>query len=91
MIRFVSNKDMNVVWHAIDCQKLVPVILNNAGDVFVQFILPFFANEAKTILDSEYELEVDWGLINAVFNITRNPYLLLSQEIFFVVFLIPIH
>jgi len=35
------------------------IVLDDTGDIFVEFVFPFRANKRCSILDGKYELEID--------------------------------
>lgn len=60
LINVVSNENMNMVWHAIDLQHFMTIILHNTIGVFVQFLPPELLNQTLPTLHRKYQLDVQF-------------------------------
>lgn len=62
MLRVESNKNMDVIGHAIDGDQLVPLLLNDTRHVAVQILFPLGPNETMPVLDRKDGLNIDLGI-----------------------------
>ena len=56
------DEQMNVVWHGVDDDEFVLMVLNNSGDVFVEVFFPMLFNQCRAELRGENYLEMDLGI-----------------------------
>jgi hypothetical protein len=58
-----ANKDMNMIRHAVDRYELMPAVgvLDNAGDVFVEFIPETWLDQTLPPLHSEHKMNIELG------------------------------
>ena len=58
----LTNQDMGVVGHAMDCQQLLPLRRNDPGYVFLELLFPFTADKVKPPVDRKDDLNIDLGV-----------------------------
>ena len=51
-----------MIWHVIDCYQLLALPGDDAGHVFLKFIVMLSLDQALSSLDSENNLNVDLGV-----------------------------
>lgn len=59
---FVSNKNMNVIWHRINGQHFMTSILDNTCNVCMEFFFPGGMDECLAVFYCEYEMYVYLGV-----------------------------
>ena len=58
-VRLETNQNMRMIGHTVDCQQLLALPGDDAGDVFVQLFFAFGADEVLPTLDGEHGLNID--------------------------------
>jgi len=51
-----------MIWHAVYCNHFVTMILNDSGNVFVQFLFPWRLNKRSAEFHRQYALNMDLGI-----------------------------
>ncbi|WP_240049407.1 hypothetical protein [Mucilaginibacter psychrotolerans] len=52
---------MQMIWHAVDSDNFVPVVLNDTGYVFVKMFFPYRRNDRLPVFYSKHALDVYLG------------------------------
>jgi hypothetical protein len=77
-----------MVWHPIDVQNFVSMILNDTSYILIQFIFPTFSDLALPVLDGENNLNVYLGIgVGHVLEIYMSY---LTARVLVVILLLPI-
>ncbi len=53
---------MNMIWHAVDLQEFMSLVLYNSRHVLVQFIFPFILYEPFSVVHGKYNVDMDLGI-----------------------------
>ena len=56
------NKDMNMIRHGIDLNDGLIFAVDDAGDIFVEFIFVWFWDRGLSSFDSENDVNVELGV-----------------------------